>query len=266
MTMRLTTTTKAIIWLNTALLAVLPMLALMTIIAIANFENGDPPEVWGTAALAMPDTPPTSEVEDATETAQDDETAPVEYDYTTEAAIFVLQPSIDESEACTLATLINENAAANELDPLFVVAVIFGESGFNPKARNPRSGCAGLMQLHPCHHVANVYDPETNITFGCKLLKGYIDSRDGSLRRGLYRWGLTGKQAKAVISRYEKLKEQVMQQPYLIEIECQFCGEKFRTRNKGGEHGSCPNCERTYFIDTPQSDESGFVVAWDRTN
>lgn len=257
---------NAMIWLSAALLAILPVIALMTIVAIVNFENNDPPEVWGTVALAMPDVPPASTPESAPETAQDDETAPVESNYTTEAAIFILQPSMDESEACTLAALIDENAAANELDPLFVVAVIYGESGFNPKAHNRRSGCAGLMQLHPCHKVAKVYDAETNITFGCTLLKGYIDSRDGSLRRGLYRWGLTSKQARAVLGRYEKLKEQVMEQPYLIEIECQFCGEMFRTRNKGGEHGSCPNCERTYFVNVPRSEESAAVIVWDQTN
>ena len=73
------------------------------------------------------------------------------------------------------------------LDPALVAAVILSESSYNPRAES-RLGARGLMQLMPetaewVAHKLNenfdfdrMYDPETNIRFGCWFL-GYLSNR-----------------------------------------------------------------------------------------
>jgi hypothetical protein len=48
---------------------------------------------------------------------------------------------------------------------------IWRESRGNPRAVNPSSRCAGLLQIHPCHHVANVLDPLCNLRAGLRLYR-----------------------------------------------------------------------------------------------
>jgi len=71
------------------------------------------------------------------------------------------------------------------LNPNFVAAVIYTESHFNPNATSP-VGARGLMQIMPQtgagiakelgekYNVSKLYDPETNIRYGCKYLSGLI--------------------------------------------------------------------------------------------
>lgn len=49
--------------------------------------------------------------------------------------------------------------------------VMWRESRGNPRAVNPSSRCAGLLQIHPCHHVANVCDPLVNLRAGLRLYR-----------------------------------------------------------------------------------------------
>lgn len=49
--------------------------------------------------------------------------------------------------------------------------VMWRESRGNPRAVNPASRCAGLLQIHPCHHVANVCDPLVNLRAGLRLYR-----------------------------------------------------------------------------------------------
>ena len=46
--------------------------------------------------------------------------------------------------------------------------VMWRESRGNPLAVNRSSGCAGLLQIHPCHGVANVFDPLVNLRAGLR--------------------------------------------------------------------------------------------------
>ena len=68
------------------------------------------------------------------------------------------------------------------LDPLLIIAVIAIESRFNPIAESV-AGAKGLMQVIPRYHSEKleefggekaVYDPETNIVVGARILKEYI--------------------------------------------------------------------------------------------
>jgi len=69
-----------------------------------------------------------------------------------------------------------------QLDPLLIIAVISIESRFNPIAESVK-GAKGLMQIIPKYHtdkleqyggVESVFDPETNIQVGARILKEYI--------------------------------------------------------------------------------------------
>jgi soluble lytic murein transglycosylase len=89
------------------------------------------------------------------------------------------------------AELIEEYSAEYGLDPYFVSAVIHTESGFDPQAASG-VGALGLMQIMPetgewiagklgveDYSKQMLYDPETNIRFGCWYL-GFLSERFGS--------------------------------------------------------------------------------------
>lgn len=68
------------------------------------------------------------------------------------------------------------------LDPLLIIAVMAVESRFNPIAESGM-GAKGLMQVIPAYHqdklrefggAGAVYDPETNISVGARILKEYV--------------------------------------------------------------------------------------------
>ena len=84
--------------------------------------------------------------------------------------------------------------AADEvgLDPLLVLAVISIESRFNPIAESGM-GARGLMQIIPRFHLDKlrqaggedaVFDPESNIHVGARILQEYVH-RTGTLEAGL---------------------------------------------------------------------------------
>lgn len=84
------------------------------------------------------------------------------------------------------APIIHRKSKKYHLDPLLVARLIQLESGFNP---NERSGfdALGLMQVRKGHarHGENLYDPETNIEFGCRILHEYTCEFGGDLHKGL---------------------------------------------------------------------------------
>lgn len=83
-------------------------------------------------------------------------------------------------------------AAEVGLDPLLVLAVISIESRFNPIAESVM-GAKGLMQIIPKYHLDKlraaggehaVFDPESNIHVGTRILQEYV-YRTGTLEAGL---------------------------------------------------------------------------------
>ena len=78
------------------------------------------------------------------------------------------------------------------LDPILVLAVISIESRFNPIAESVM-GAKGLMQIIPKYHLDKlraaggedmVFDPESNIHIGARILQEYV-YRTGTLEAGL---------------------------------------------------------------------------------
>ncbi|MCJ7508693.1 MAG: transglycosylase SLT domain-containing protein, partial [candidate division Zixibacteria bacterium] len=80
--------------------------------------------------------------------------------------------------------------AANEYEvsPQLIKAVIYHESGGNPKAVSPK-GAKGLMQLTDSTAqemgVKNIFDPRENILAGTKYLKSLIQRFGGDLKLAL---------------------------------------------------------------------------------
>lgn len=77
------------------------------------------------------------------------------------------------------------------LDPMVVHTLIVLESGGDPNAVNPDTGCVGLMQIMPLEGrptAEQLKDPATNIEWGCKILADGI-TRHGSLEMALCAYG-----------------------------------------------------------------------------
>jgi soluble lytic murein transglycosylase-like protein len=111
--------------------------------------------------------------------------------------------------------------AADEagFDPLLVLAVISIESRFNPIAESSM-GAKGLMQIIPRFHLEKlraaggeeaVFDPESNIEVGVRILQEYVH-RTGTLEAGLqfYNGALrdpTAQYAARVLAERERLEQ-----------------------------------------------------------
>ncbi|MCA9388317.1 lytic transglycosylase domain-containing protein [Candidatus Berkelbacteria bacterium] len=109
--------------------------------------------------------------------------------------IFLVLPKIFAEIRYPLAyeELIITEAAAHDLDPFLVAAVIHTESRFNPGATSP-VGARGLMQIMPLtgqgiarrmgetgFSVDQLYDPATNISYGSFHLQGLMGRYDGQI-------------------------------------------------------------------------------------
>ncbi len=84
--------------------------------------------------------------------------------------------------------IISRAAAQYQIDPDLVRAIIFAESGYNPKAVSKR-GAKGLMQLMPgtakAMGVEDCFDPEHNIFGGVKYFKKLFTQFDGDVKLAL---------------------------------------------------------------------------------
>ena len=75
--------------------------------------------------------------------------------------------------AATYTTLIRAKADKYKVPPMLVANIIEHESHFDPRCRTGPS--MGLMQVNYGHarRGHNLYDPATNIDYGCKILREY---------------------------------------------------------------------------------------------
>ena len=89
--------------------------------------------------------------------------------------------------------LIRRHAAQHNLEPAYVAAVILAESSYNPQAVSSVNA-QGLMQIMPetgdwiagkfneSYVEGCLFDPETNIRYGCWYLGFLMDRYDGDKR------------------------------------------------------------------------------------
>jgi len=102
-------------------------------------------------------------------------------------------------ERIEMLKLVHREASRANLAPELVLAVIEIESNFDHYAISV-AGAIGLMQIMPFwldeigRPDDNLLHIETNLRYGCTILKFYLDKEDGDLRRALERYnGSLGK-------------------------------------------------------------------------
>jgi len=105
----------------------------------------------------------------------------------------------DPEERIELLTLVHMEANRVELPPELILAVIEVESNFDRYAISV-AGARGLMQIMPFWKKEigrpgdNLLHTDTNLRYGCTILRFYYDKEKGDLRRALGRYnGSLGK-------------------------------------------------------------------------
>ncbi len=105
----------------------------------------------------------------------------------------------DDQERIQILKFVHQEASKAKLSPELVLAVIEVESNFSRFAISI-VGARGLMQIMPFwlkeigHPDDNLFDIQTNLRFGCTILKYYLDMEKGNLTRALARYnGSLGK-------------------------------------------------------------------------
>ena len=105
----------------------------------------------------------------------------------------------DPEERIEILTLVHYEASRVELPPELILAVIEVESNFDRYAISV-AGAIGLMQIMPFwldeigRPKDNLLHIDTNLRYGCTILRFYYDKENGDLRRALGRYnGSLGK-------------------------------------------------------------------------
>lgn len=99
----------------------------------------------------------------------------------------------DADERMKILTRVHYEASLAGLEPELVLAVIDVESNFDRFAVSV-AGAVGLMQIMPFWRDEigrpddNLIRLETNLRYGCTILKYYINKENGDLRRALGRY------------------------------------------------------------------------------
>ncbi|MEO1201157.1 MAG: lytic transglycosylase domain-containing protein [Pseudomonadota bacterium] len=105
----------------------------------------------------------------------------------------------DPEERIEILTRVHYEANRVELPPELILAVIEVESNFDRYAISV-AGAIGLMQIMPFwldeigRPDDNLLHIDTNLRYGCTILRHYLDKENGDLRRALGRYnGSLGK-------------------------------------------------------------------------
>ena len=99
----------------------------------------------------------------------------------------------DEKERMEMLRLIHQEASRAKLPVELVLAVIQVESNFDRFAIS-EAGAQGLMQVMPFwlkelgRPDDNLFDVQTNLRFGCTILRYYLDKEKGDRVRALARY------------------------------------------------------------------------------
>ena len=93
-----------------------------------------------------------------------------------------------------LQALAQEKAREHDIAEEVFLRLIDAESGWNPRAVNPRSGCRGLAQISPRFfmrdHPERLFEPEMNLSIAASYLGGLLrGSGDYVQALAAYNWG-----------------------------------------------------------------------------
>jgi soluble lytic murein transglycosylase-like protein len=105
----------------------------------------------------------------------------------------------DPREQADILRHVHREASRAKLEPELVLALIQVESNFDRFAISS-AGARGLMQIMPFwldemgRPGDNLFHVQTNLRFGCTILRIYLDRERGNMHRALARYnGSTGK-------------------------------------------------------------------------
>jgi len=99
----------------------------------------------------------------------------------------------DPAQRLAMLKLIHSEARRADLQPEIVLALIEVETAFDSYAVSV-SGAQGMMQVMPFwkkelgHPEDNLINPQTNLRYGCTILKHYLDREQGRLADALARY------------------------------------------------------------------------------
>lgn len=121
---------------------------------------------------------------------------------------------------------IDKYAAQYKLDPNLVASVITIESHWDPNARSSAQ-CNGLMQVNSHFVGGDLFDPETNIREGCKILRDCMNAYPESLEHALtaYNCGIAGAKNKSTSS-------------YATKVNNEYSNRKLLAQNSSSSSGS----------------------------
>ena len=121
-------------------------------------------------------------------------------------------PHIPATERLKILSLVHRYANEAKVDPQLVLAVMEVESNFDRYALSV-ANARGLMQIMPFwkkeigHPDDSLFDMETNIRYGCYILKLYIDREKDNLTYALGRYNGSRGRAKYPNKVYAALRK-----------------------------------------------------------
>ncbi|RDX36381.1 lytic transglycosylase domain-containing protein [Kangiella sp. HD9-110m-PIT-SAG07] len=121
-------------------------------------------------------------------------------------------PHIPSAERFKILTLVHRYANEAGVDPQLVLAIMEVESNFDRYALSV-ANARGLMQIMPFwkkeigHTDDSLFDMETNIRYGCYILKLYIDREKNNLTYALGRYNGSRGRAKYPNKVYAALRK-----------------------------------------------------------
>ena len=121
-------------------------------------------------------------------------------------------PHIPEAERLEILSLVHRYANKAGVDPQLVLAIMEVESNFDRYALSV-ANARGLMQIMPFwkkeigHPDDSLFDMETNIRYGCYILKLYIDKEKNNLTYALGRYNGSRGRAKYPNKVYAALRK-----------------------------------------------------------
>ncbi len=121
-------------------------------------------------------------------------------------------PHIPEDERLKILTLVHRYANTSGVDPQLVLAIMEVESNFDRYALSV-ANARGLMQIMPFwkdeigHSEDSLFDMETNVRYGCYILKLYLDMEKGNLTYALGRYNGSRGRAKYPNKVYAALRK-----------------------------------------------------------
>lgn len=145
---------------------------------------------------------------------------------------------LTESEARILVRSADINARKYKIDLELLLAIIFVESTYKPRAESV-VGAIGLMQVVPKWHLDKIskygdpdvlYDIRANIAIGTEILMEYV-YKEGNLRAALHRYNgskddKTLKYSNRVFKKYEELKSKTYMENARLKYDFDIISEE----------------------------------------